>query len=157
MGLFDQDMKDPQYRRTYAQEAAMVDSSELIADALERSGITRTALAKALNVSKSEVSNRLRGERNITVRKLADTLHALGFELILSSRPVEARQDSPAAGAELPTARMQTEEFGRWKFVGFRHDHDHDPSAERVQELGLLHTHGRAVSVDLVKNEMAKS
>ena len=75
---------DSTYDAIYAEESAMVDASEVIASALEASGMTRTDLARALGVSKSEVTARLTGERNITVRKLAATLHALGARLELS-------------------------------------------------------------------------
>lgn len=84
---------DAAYRRTYAQEAAMVDASELIAEALEKSGLTQSELARLLEVSKSEISARLAGERNITVRKLADTLHALGHKLELRAAPEVGRSN----------------------------------------------------------------
>ncbi|GAA2033687.1 hypothetical protein GCM10009720_12740 [Yaniella flava] len=61
----------------------MIDASELIAEALEASGMTRSELARALGVPKSEITARLKGERNITVRKLARTLHAMGAQLEL--------------------------------------------------------------------------
>ena len=80
-------MDDPSYAATYAEEAAMVDASELIAEALIESGKTKTELAALLGVNKSEVTARLRGERNVTVRKLAATLHVLGRRLELSSVP----------------------------------------------------------------------
>ena len=74
---------DAEYDAVYAEEAAMVDASELIAAALVASGKTKTELARDLGVSKSEISARLAGERNITVRTLAATLHALGEKLDL--------------------------------------------------------------------------
>jgi transcriptional regulator with XRE-family HTH domain len=83
MGLFPTD--EPRYSAIYAEEAAMVDASELIAEALAYSGMSKADLARALGVSRSEVTARLRGERNITVRKLAETLHALGRSLRLSA------------------------------------------------------------------------
>lgn len=76
---------DAEFDATYAEEAAMVDASELIAAALAESNMSKTALANALNVSKSEISARLAGERNITVRKLAATLHATGHRLELTA------------------------------------------------------------------------
>lgn len=81
MGIFD--TGNPEYAVAYAEEAAMVDASELIANALERSAMTKSELARALNVSKSEVTARLAGQRNITVRSLAKTLHVLGEKLEL--------------------------------------------------------------------------
>lgn len=76
---------DETYNAVYAEEAAMIDASELLADALERSGLSRADLARQLGVSRSEITARLGGERNITVRKLAATLHALGTQLQLKS------------------------------------------------------------------------
>lgn len=51
-----------EYQATYAEEAAMLEASELIAEALEISGMTRTELAQALNVPKSEITARLKGK-----------------------------------------------------------------------------------------------
>lgn len=82
MAIFSNDSIE--YHATYAEEAAMLEASELIAEALEISGMTRTELAQALNVPKSEITARLKGERNITVRKLARTLHAMGTQLELN-------------------------------------------------------------------------
>lgn len=82
MAIFANDSIE--YQATYAEEAAMLEASEVIAEALEISGMTRTELAQALNVPKSEITARLKGERNITVRKLARTLHAMGAQLELN-------------------------------------------------------------------------
>lgn len=77
---------DTSYDAVYAQEAAMIDASELISSALESSGLSRADLARKLGISRAEITARLKGERNITVRKLAETLHALGENLALSTR-----------------------------------------------------------------------
>ncbi|WP_417554331.1 helix-turn-helix domain-containing protein [Microbacterium sp.] len=76
---------DTHYDAVYAQEAAMIDASELLATALETSGISRAELARRLGVSRGEITDRLKGERNITIRTLAETLHALGERLVLNS------------------------------------------------------------------------
>ncbi|EPR76272.1 hypothetical protein ADILRU_1406 [Leifsonia rubra CMS 76R] len=87
MAIFPMD--DPHYAATYAAEGAMVDAAQLIATALESSSMTQSELARALRVSRSEITARLRGERNITIRKLAETLHALGHELDLRCEQAE--------------------------------------------------------------------
>lgn len=81
MGLFPKD--DARHSAIYAEEAALIDASELIAAAMEARGLSRSDLARLLNVSRSEVTARLRGDRNLTVRSLASTLHALGAKLEL--------------------------------------------------------------------------
>lgn len=87
---------DARYSAVYAQEAAMVDAAELIAEALERSGMSQAELARALGIARSEVTARLRGERNITVRKLAETLHALDSTLELTARARGGHQQHDA-------------------------------------------------------------
>lgn len=83
MGIFN--TQDAAYAAIYAEEAAMVDASSAIAEALDATGMSRTQLADLLGVSKSEITARLRGERNITVRQLARTLHALGASLEIAA------------------------------------------------------------------------
>jgi transcriptional regulator with XRE-family HTH domain len=97
-GIFP--VNDPDYEAVYAEEAAMVDASELIAAALVASGMTKTELARRLGVSKSEVSARLAGERNLTVRTLAATLHALGRRLSLTASDRDANQPSATSSPE---------------------------------------------------------
>lgn len=97
MAIFED--KDPEYAGIYAEEAAMVDASELIAEALTKSGMSRSDLAAKLGVSKSEITARLAGERNITVRKLARTLHALGQRVELQIR--ESGSSAQSAGMHI--------------------------------------------------------
>lgn len=116
MGLFPTD--DPEYSAVYAEEAAMVDASELIASALEASGMSQAALARALKVSRSEITERLRGDRNITVRNLAATLHALGADLELSVR-LPARLQSAAREP------VEIDAYRRWVAPGTRQHQEH--------------------------------
>ncbi|WP_131921386.1 MULTISPECIES: helix-turn-helix transcriptional regulator [unclassified Curtobacterium] len=91
---------DANFEATYAEEAAMVDSSELLAELLDHSQMSRADLARALQVSRSEITERLRGERNITVRKLAATVHALGGRLTV--------------GAELLNKEPRVDPYAEW-------------------------------------------
>lgn len=133
MAMFNR--SDAPYLRTYAQEAAMVDASELIADALQKSGLTQSELARELQVSKSEITARLAGERNITVRKLADTLHALGQKLVLKAVPEAERSTTN-------TARGQVVDFERYVAqMANRRSH-------------RTHSSGRRLSVNEVQRAM---
>lgn len=82
MGIFD--MGDGEYSSAYAEEAAMVDASELIANALERSRMTRNEFASALGTGEVEVIGFPTGGQDITVGQLARTLHVLGGRLELT-------------------------------------------------------------------------
>lgn len=82
-------------KRIYAEEAAMGDVAELIWLALERSGLKQKDLAAKLGVRPAEVTHRLQGERNITVRTLAATLDALGVTLKVEGRVGRAADIEP--------------------------------------------------------------
>lgn len=86
-------MNDPEYARVYSEEASMVDASELIAEAMESAGVNQAELARRLRIGRSEMNARLSGDRNITVRKLASTLHAVGWRLEISGRPKSVGPD----------------------------------------------------------------
>lgn len=66
-------------RRMLAEERLVLAASEIIAEALERRGRTRTWLAKALSIKLPEVSQRLSGKRNMTLKSLAGMLHTLDY------------------------------------------------------------------------------
>ena len=101
---------DASFDAVYAEEAAMVDASELLADLLEKSNMTRADLSRALDVSRGEITERLRGERNITIRKLAATVHALGYQLEISAASRAARTTrDPYAGWFSKIERRQTD------------------------------------------------
>ena len=66
--------------RLLSEERLLVTATELVSNGIERRGFTRTALADALGVKLSEISQRLSGKRNLTLRTFASMLHALGYE-----------------------------------------------------------------------------
>lgn len=82
----------PESERLLDQERLLISAAELIAEAIERRGISRTELAAELGVSKSEISQRLSGKRNLSIRSLADMMHVLGFGI--EARLVDKRAPS---------------------------------------------------------------
>lgn len=83
MGIFD--IGSAEYSSSYAEEAVMVDASELVANALEQNGMSKGALADTLGIDEGEVSEYLAGEQDVTVRQLAKVLHVLGERLVLKT------------------------------------------------------------------------
>lgn len=75
-------------RRLLAEERLVLAASELTSEALERRGRSRSWLAERLGVRLPEISQRLSGRRNLTLRSLAAMLHELdyGLELRLTDR-----------------------------------------------------------------------
>lgn len=121
---------DAKFEAVYAQEAAMVDASELIALAMEKAGVGRADLARTLRVPRSEITARLSGDRNITVRNLAKTLHALGAKLVL-----DVKFESPVV-VEAPSRDQLIRDAYR-NSGGTRTGHVHTRSqdADRLKEL----------------------
>lgn len=106
MGIFP--VGDSSYDAVLAQEAALVDAAEVIAESLERSGLSQAELARLLGVSRSEVTARLRGTRNITVKSLAETLQVLGCRLHLGlEEQAEPEQRRSALDGWRPVTRVE--------------------------------------------------
>lgn len=77
-------------RRVLAEERLVIAATELACEGLERRGVSRSWLADRLGVNLSEVSQRLSGRRNLTLRSLAAMLHELGFSLELRLQEEQA-------------------------------------------------------------------
>lgn len=61
--------------------------ARLMGSAHKRSGVSQTAMAEALRVSKGRISQLLNGDGNVKVSSLAKVLDALGYELSLEAKP----------------------------------------------------------------------
>lgn len=68
-------------QREIAEDRLFVDVVEHISEAMEIRGVTRADLALSCGVTRSEMTQRLSGARNLTLKVVASTLHALGFGL----------------------------------------------------------------------------
>lgn len=65
-------------------ERLVLEAAELILAEMERRGLSRTDLASALGKSKAHVSQILSGERNMTLRTLAEVAATLSIRVRLS-------------------------------------------------------------------------
>lgn len=88
---------DADYERLLAQERLILEATETIVGLLEEQGVSRQELANRLGKTKGFISQILSGERNMTLRTLADLGQALGrrFSLI----PIPATGGAPDLGA----------------------------------------------------------
>jgi transcriptional regulator with XRE-family HTH domain len=73
------------YERLVAQETLILEATETIVDLLEQQRMTRQELAARLGKSKGFVSQLLSGERNMTLRTLADLGYVLGQRFALTT------------------------------------------------------------------------
>ncbi len=80
--------KKSDYERLVAQETLILQATELIVELLERHSISRQELARKLGKSKGFVTQLLSGERNMTLRTLADLCYVLGQRIELTPHPV---------------------------------------------------------------------
>lgn len=81
----------PEMQRLVAEEAFILDAIEEIYAAMEQAGVSKTDLARELNTSLANVSQKLRGTSNLTLRTVAAIAHAMNL------RPVLRLEDSRVA------------------------------------------------------------
>jgi len=83
---------DNNYERLVAQESLVLEVTEEICRALESEEVTRKELAQRLGRSKGFVSQLLSGERNMTLRTVADLATALGYRFRVEAVPSSGRR-----------------------------------------------------------------
>lgn len=81
--LIEQDDKG----RLFSQESLIVATAETIWEEMERRNVTKAGLAEMLGKSKAFVTQILSGDRNMTLRTLADIAFALEVQVELRLRP----------------------------------------------------------------------
>lgn len=84
--------RDPESRRLYEQERLLVWMTDELAGAIEASGLTRSEVAERLGTSKAHITQALRGERNLTLKSIADIAWATGFRMYTVREPL---RDAP--------------------------------------------------------------
>jgi transcriptional regulator with XRE-family HTH domain len=88
------DMNDPEFRKLLAQEELILEVTETICELLENEKVSRKGLADRLGKTKGFISQLLNGGRNLTLRTVADILHALGYKVSLNpQKNVKQRHD----------------------------------------------------------------
>jgi transcriptional regulator with XRE-family HTH domain len=100
---FDELMLDPEFRKLYAIEGLIADAAQLICDLLERRKMRRADLARLLNKTPAFVSQLLNGKTNMTVRTLAEVMHALG-----ASVKIDAYDEGKSSCENIDDTEMHT-------------------------------------------------
>ena len=77
----------PESRRLYEEERLILWTTEAVAEAMARRGLTRAQLAEALGTSRPNVTQLLSGSRNMTLRTLAAVAHACGARADIQLEP----------------------------------------------------------------------
>ena len=76
----------PETQQLLAEERLVLDATKMVCQALNERGVTRQQLADRLGISASEITQRLRGGRNLTLRSLAAMMDALDYDTVLTRR-----------------------------------------------------------------------
>ena len=91
-------------KRRFLQERAIRKATDLIEQLLEERGMGRADLASAMGRTRSWVTQLLDGDKNNTVRTIADVLAVLDLELDFGAKPFELgkpRDRIPTVSAQL--------------------------------------------------------
>jgi len=83
----------PRNRRLLREEELLSDVAAELSEALLRKGVTRTGFAVLLGRTKGYVSQILAGDRNLTLRTVADVADALDHEVKLTIRPAQSTRN----------------------------------------------------------------
>ncbi len=95
--------KEPEreYQRLVEQETLIFEATELLSELIEDGGMSRKELAERLERSKGFVTQILAGDRNMTLRTLADFAFALEHRVKVGAAPlVESGHGGEAVGAQ---------------------------------------------------------
>ena len=97
---------DPESMRLYQQERIILETSDLISDLLDRTGVTKAELAERLDRSKSYVTQLLNGRANMTLRTISDVMWALDSNLVISAAPLSIHSRASADMQDLAFSQI---------------------------------------------------
>ncbi len=87
-------MQDAGFKKRLAQEGFILEVTEVLCKIMRDKVISRRKLADLLGKSKGSVSQLLNGERNLTLRTVADILHVLECRGVLTYKEVPKKDES---------------------------------------------------------------
>ncbi len=73
----------------FEAERLILETTETILRLMEKEGITRAELARRIGKSKGHISQLLNGDRNMTLRTLAEISYALGHRIRVDAQPLQ--------------------------------------------------------------------
>jgi transcriptional regulator with XRE-family HTH domain len=82
----------PKARREYEQERLVLWATDKICEAMDEAEMTKADLARTLGTSRANVTALLSGNRNMTLRTLADVACLLGQRVEISLEPLRSGQ-----------------------------------------------------------------
>lgn len=121
----------PEFQRIVEQETLILAATEALCELMEKQGISRADLAREMGKTRGFVTQLLSGERNMTLRTLADCAFALNVRMALSWDWLESTRHEPEVRWESfedsanvaraiesdPLASTRTEEWNWWDIL----------------------------------------
>ncbi len=108
------DDKDHKFEKLLAREEFILEVTEVLCKIMRDKDISRKQLADLLGKSKGDVSQLLNGERNLTLRTVADIMQVLGCRGILSYKKLRKNNESNVL--IFPTTQAQPVKIGtKWE------------------------------------------
>jgi transcriptional regulator with XRE-family HTH domain len=88
----------------FERERVLMVATELICWAMQQGNVSRAELARRLDVSKSQVTQMLDGEQNMTLATVAEALRVVGYQLYIDARPsIEGMTPLEVSGSSAPS------------------------------------------------------
>ena len=78
----------PEARREYEVERLAVWALETISEAMSEHNVSKADLARTLETSRANITQILRGDRNVTLRTLAELAWACDSRIVLAAEPL---------------------------------------------------------------------
>jgi len=85
-------LSDDEGRKLYFREDLMFEVTEAICKVMQEQGMNKAELARRSGVTKSNITQLLSGDHNMTLVTISDLLFALGFKLQVSAVPLDIDQ-----------------------------------------------------------------
>jgi transcriptional regulator with XRE-family HTH domain len=99
------DENDHEFEKILDREEFILKVTEVLCKVMRDENVSRKQLADLLGKSKGDVSQLLNGERNLTLRTVADILHVLGYRGLLSYKKLRKDENNVLS---FPITQAQT-------------------------------------------------
>lgn len=90
MTLIDDLVSEPEGARIFQQERVILEATEMICGRMKKADMSRVELARLLGVTKSNVSQMLDGNRNLTLRSISDAMFHMGYAVHFECKKIPA-------------------------------------------------------------------
>lgn len=87
--FIDELLSDDEGRKLYNREELIFDVTEAICEAMIQKRISKTKLAQLAGVCKSNITQLLSGDHNMTLATISDLLYALDSKMTISVVPLD--------------------------------------------------------------------